>query len=613
MRYFLKINLKNSPVERKPLSHELLQKYLPVSKAHKTSQGIFLQTFRYESDDLGIIGANWDHPFFENDEYYLFIGGHVLNRLAEVNKSGKVVPSPEDVFKVIIREGDNHYHYLKGSYYILLFNKCKGTIIIYSSPMFLYPVFFTVKSDLLIFSNILEFILKELDTIEINKQGLVEFSLFDHPIGMNTIYKDVYSMTGGARIDLKENCFKETAVYDIAKWIHAKPGSRKETLPEINDTLNRVIENYTTNVKQFNISLTGGFDGRLNFAMIKPRDYKRLQAFSYGKSGSLQISIPTNISKKLGFKYTPVNLDAEFVERYAETGHEAILLTGGVTPFMRANYLYGYGKIKDFSRNCILGQCDMIRPLYNNPAGAIFNKYSHGLFYSNNFTDFLNDFAQLRENGFLNGDLFTDELAKTIYDNVRGRYIADYPQFNDNERFFLFLYKESIMKFWHTECHIVDLLVDDFISFADLDYLEVLASSEYFGLYKGIFATNQFRRRKAHDLYIDLMTINNNELNDIETDRLFKPKWLKYGLIGSLVAYYGKYLSKKRGKKLGNETFGGRSWSKTFYDRYQVEIARNSKLFNPNILVNKPYADDNHYRSDRHLSLKLWLERLGVN
>lgn len=606
--------MNGDAVEQNEWHHKKLEDYLPIKKNHPTTKSIFLQTFRYQTGDLGIIGANWDSPFYENDNYFIFIGGHVLNRLTEVERTGKIVPTAKEVFDIIAGEGDNHYQYLKGSYYILLFNKDKGHVIIYSSPMFLYPAYFTIKSGLMVFSNILEFVLKEINAIEINEQGLVEFALFDHPIGMNTVYKDVYSLVGGTRIDIKENHFKETVDYDIAKWIATKPKSRKEALPEINNVLNRVIGNYTANVKKFNISLTGGFDGRLNLSIIKPLDYPRLQAFSYGKTGSSQISVPQGISKQLGFAYKAVNLDDEFVDQYAELGYETIMLTGGLTPFMRANYLYGYGKIKDFSRSCMLGQCEMIRPLYTNPAGSIFNKYSRGIFYRNNYSDFLNNYNQLRDNGFLKSELFTDEMAEKIYQDIKKRYIINYSQFNENEKFYLFLFKESIMKYWHTECHVVDLLVDDFISFADLDYLEVLSSSEYFGLYKGIFATNQFKRRKAHDLYIDLMTINNNKLNNIRTDRLYKPKWLKYGYLGYLIVAWSKQRANRKKCKIGNDTFGGIAWSDTFYKKYKSELVRDSKFFDINHLKdNKPYADNNCYRFDRHISLKLWFDHLGIN
>ena len=138
----------------------------------------------------------------------------------------------------------------------------------------------------------------------------------------------------------------------------------------------------------------------------------------------------------------------------------------------------------------------MIRPLYTNPAGAIFNNFAHGIFYKNSFSEFYKEFNHLALNGFVSAGFFTKEIAEIIYENIQNRYISNYLSYNPDERYFLYLYKESMLKFWHTECHVVDLMVDDFISFSDLDFIEYLSSTQYFGLYKGIFASNQFKRRK---------------------------------------------------------------------------------------------------------------------
>ena len=151
------------------------------------------------------------------------------------------------------------------------------------------------------------------------------------------------------------------------------------------------------------------------------------------------------------------------------------------------------------------------------------------------------------------------------------------------------------------------------VSFADLDYIEALSSSEYFGLYKGIFARNQFRRRKAHDLYIDLMARNNDRFNDFMTDRLFKPKWLKYGFLGYGMAALGKMKASRRRRRIGNDTFDGKAWSDRFYKRFEPELTQTSSFFNvENMLYNRPYCDDNQYRRDRHSSLKIWLDHIGV-
>ena len=105
------------------------------------------------------------------------------------------------------------------------------------------------------------------------------------------------------------------------------------------------------------------------------------------------------------------------------------------------------------------------------------------------------------------------------------------------------------------------------------------------------------------------MTINNNQLNDILTDRFFKPKWLKYGYLGLIIAALGKKKVSKRKLQLGDDTFGGRDWSNGFYKCYP-QIKEKSRIITMN--DNNPYVDNNTHRYDRHVSLKLWLDYLGI-
>lgn len=613
MRYCLKISLDSRIIEKKALSTQYLDNYLSERKTFDELKDVFLDTFTYQTDSKGILEKNWDIPYYNDESYFLFIAGHVLYRLSESEKINKIVPTPKEVFDILLAKQDKIFDYFKGSYYILLFNRVTKKITIYSSPFYLYPVFFSVQNKTFLFSNIIEFIIKESNSIEIDRQGLVELSLFDHTIGSKTIYKNVYTITGGKRIDISDNSIEEKTVYDISKWIHRNPKKKKESLQKINYILKRTIKNYISNTNKFNISLTGGFDGRLNFSMIDPSEYNRLQAFSYGKDDSLQLKIPEKISKMLNFKYLPIRLDKDFEKEYADLGFKTIILSGGLTPFIRANYLYAYNIVKDFSRNCIIGQCDMIRPLYKNPAGVIFNEFSKSIFFDKDFKKFYKFFQNFADNKYLNTDFYTEDLAKNIFDEIVELYIEKFKEYSEKERYFLFLYKESMIKFWQTECHIVTLNVDDFISFSDLDYVEALSSSQYFGLYKGIFAKNQFQRRNAHDLYVDLMTINNNKLNMISTDRFFKPVWLKYGILGYLIAYFGKRKSAKYYRKVGNDTFDEVKWPKLFYNQYLPQITENNSLFNLGSFNLENASNEERYRYSRLVSLKLWFDYLRIN
>jgi len=589
-----------------------VQELLPVH-FNGNIKTVTWDTYCYRTDDKSIVEANWGRPFYYNNEYFVFICGHIFYRIKEADKQGKYIPTPEEVLKIIQINARNHFDILKGNYHIITYNLIKRSASILSSPLSLYPAWYIIQDGVLVVSNLLESLLREKKELSVDPHGLIEVTLFDHNLGSNTIYNGVSQLEGGHELIISDTRISNELVYDIKRWITKKPTKRSESLYIIKDILKRHISEYTNSVKKFNISLTGGFDGRLNFSFIEKPDYPRLQAFSYGVEGSLQLSIPHEISKKLNFKYKEVLLEDEFKQNYPRLGMDVIKLSGGITPFNRANYPYGYGKVNTFSRNCILGQCDMIRPLYTNPAGAIFNNFSHEIFYNENPAKFYDSCIYLSKSGFLDEKLFTPEIIWKIFQFIRDTYILPYSDLTNNERYFLFLMKESMLKFWQTECHIVDLFVNDFISFSDLDYIEALSGSQYFGLYKGIFASSQFQRRKGQDLYADLMYINNNDLNDIITDRFYKPKWIKRGLIGYMVIISGKWKANQRKRSIGNDTFADSEWSEIFYKEFEKDIHKNTTFFNlENLKKNNPYPDNNSFRYARHVSLKLWLMYIGM-
>lgn len=170
------------------------------------------------------------------------------------------------------------------------------------------------------------------------------------------------------------------------------------------------------------------------------------------------------------------------------------------------------------------------------------------------------------------------------------------------------------MKYWHTEFHVVNLFIDDYVSFADLDYLEAIFASEYAGIYKGLFADSQLKRKNPHDLYVDLMSLNNNKLNYFYNDRGFKPGWLKFGKLGWMICGVSKKLLRMRQK--GNDTFNPKKWARLFQQEYMEEIKMNSTVFNTKNIANHIASGitsgDMDYRFNRAISLKIWMQHLGI-
>lgn len=609
MRFFIKLDLTNQHVAASSPDHSIFDKILDV-KLEIAGSNYYYFSCRYHNPTPAISEAFFDHPLYENDRYIMVVSGSVYYRNGN-EIAGRCVPSSQELLENIVNLKDDHYRILKGNYYILLYEKQKASALIYSSPFYLTPAYVYKNNNILIFSNHLDFIIESIETPVLNNLALLEFTLFDHSLHNSTLIKDVYLIPGGYKVQFKCGDTPHfIMIYDIAQWLNRNLLSRKESLEKINYLLHDTMHRYVHSTPKFNLSITGGFDGRLNLAFINKENYKNMNAFSYGMPGSNQLSIPTHIANKLGFLYRPVYLDSNFDAEYAELGLSSIFLTSGVTGFNRAVYAYAYRIIGEYSKSCILGQCDMIRPLYNNPAGAIFNVFSIAILLHESFDEFYTHFNSLRSDSFINTDFFNKSAAQDIYNLVYTLYIQPYPELSNKERFYFFLYKESLMKYWHTECHLVNLFVDDFISFSDLDYVEVLHASPYCGLYKGLLADNQLHRRRAHDLYVELTAINHPILNNFFNDRYFKPKWLKYGIFGYTISGVCKMIAKIRQRVIGNETFNERGWPRLFYSRYHDLIVKENAAFN---LVNtnhcQPYTDNNEYRKERHLSIKIWMDK----
>lgn len=609
MRYFLSIDLNKTSVSGYSFSKTELAKHLKVEQQISPEKYIGLTVLTYLREKPGLIESNWQEPSYTNDAHFIFIGGSVLYRNA-YRKNDKPVPTAADVLEIITTKGDDHYKILKGNYYIVLLSKIDMKIKVYSSPMFMYPAFYSFQNNIFTFSNHIGSF-KDHISITLDKQGLVEMDLFDHCLHTRTIYNEIKNFPGGYRMEFTNEKISETLVYDLATWYTKTTKSKKYALPEINESLKTSINDWVTKAEKFNISFTGGFDGRLNFSFINKDKYPQLHAINYGLPGSLQIDVPKKIADSLGFICEPVYLSKEFEERFADLAMSTIDLTGGVTGFNRAVYTYAYDKIKDFSRSCILGQCDMIRPLYNNPAGVIFNQFSWPVFFETREV-FIKNVQEYKSKSIINTEYYTDEIINNIYNEIKDRYINKYPDLNSGLQFYFFLQKESLMKYWHTEFHIVNVYVDDYVSFADLDYLELLFKSKYAGIYKGLLAKSQWERKTPHDLYIDLMAINNDKLNYFYNDRFFKPGWLKHGRLGWVVAAVAKKIGKYKRSAVENDTFDMAKWSKPFYKKFNEKILKQGQHFNNVRIAEELKKEQNDsgssYRFNRMISQKIWIE-----
>ena len=601
MRFFVSFSLSNSNNHVSFTKPTWLKSVNPASTTIETS-GVRGSLHYYKQDKPGIVEMTWQNPLYEDDQHCVVVMGSPYYRVAYMERKGSYVPDIKDLFRIYSAGVDSFFTKVKGDFYFFVYNKKSRNLDVLCSPFNVYPAWYKVYKGSVYFSNCLESLIMLGDGWAYDTRGLLEFSMFDHCLGNRTIYRDIKLLEGGKILTWKNNTVGQRVIYDISKWYHDKPKSKSASLDELDYCLKRHINEYTQSIANFNCALTGGYDSRLNFSYIADSDYGRMQTYSYGKPGSLQIKVPYKVAGKLGHSHQGIILGDQFTQKYSKYATDAITMSDGVSPFVRAMYPYAFGILSRFSKHSIIGQCDMIRPLaVSQPAGAIYNDFSKSVFFDSR-SAFIKLAEDLVDNNYLRTQDFRRVEIEEIYESIERDHITPYRHLDRKTQFWFFLHKESMLKFWHTECHLTENFVDYFIPFKDLDFIEALTNSDYSGLYKGILEKSNLKRLGAHDLYVDLMTRNKNSLNNIETDRMYKPKWYKYLPAGYTMMWFAKQ-RQKRFLKLGNDTFEGQLWHDRFINRYKSQLYGKSSIVD---LGKQPYQTEQVYRRNRFISIQIW-------
>ena len=112
------------------------------------------------------------------------------------------------------------------------------------------------------------------------------------------------------------------------------------------------------------VSLTGGFDGRCNLALL---DHPKENFLCYSMDArSRQIKVPEKIAYKTGINYKPIILDENFVRNYA---HIFLILatyfSNGSAPISFANIYYAFNQLSSYSDVAVTGSfgSEILRPL----------------------------------------------------------------------------------------------------------------------------------------------------------------------------------------------------------------------------------------------------------
>lgn len=528
-----------------------------------------------------------------NQNYYnygychIFVFGDVFTNKVFANeaKENPKILSAKEIYHLYNKQQLSIVKFIKGSFVLLIYNEKSEDIYVISDRHNVLPVYIYKKSGLVIISSSVKAIIYTgLAHLNYDRVSLLQQLIFDYMLDDYTLFKEIKRIRPATIYYITENGEKQKTYFQIDTLYHEKLLPRKESLDLLAEQLFENVQLYTSDKKNILVSLTGGFDGRTNVAMIR-KDPEEFLCYSYGMSHSRQIKVPELITNKLNLNYRPIYCDSEFEKSYVTLGLKVTEFSNGTAPFTQAVMPYAYSKLNTFSDTILTGLfgSEVLRPLHN--LGIIINDYSERIFLSGNPEKELNDVIQeaISLSYFKNG-FFDKDSIEEFRDIFMKKYIEKFNSYDKIIRFFLFILDEGIRKYFTQEIQAERVYVTNRFPYFDQDFLDLIYQTTYAGMYNGFLGKSKYKRRKGQLLYAHIMKKYKPELLNIVLDRGYKPgDLIRPFPMNYLFIARGVYKTKRYYKEVGNDTFNTPVWAQS-YISFSKDSFDSSNIFTEKVL-----------------------------
>ncbi|MCX7871527.1 MAG: hypothetical protein N2485_08215, partial [bacterium] len=336
-----KTTIENSFQSNPSINNFLLELY--------SNEKIKNSLFNYKNEMFNLFGFGRqinDNIFDDNGNLYIIIG-EVFPRLdnnfftsyKKINAKGLC-----EIYKI---KGDKFIDFIKGNFQIIIIENYE--IKIFNSRYGVSPFYYYYDSQNFICSTAIYLFPNRIrKKLKFSPSNLLEYAIFNYPLGENTLFENVFNLLPGEILIYKNKKLLKRKYFDVTDLISNERISKNLAIEKGVELFNKVVNNLTLDKERLAVSLTGGFDGRAILSALKfPKD--NLLLYSFGIRGSLNIKIPIRISSELGYKFNPYYLENEYSKVYPDYAVNTCLLTDCLATVQRANYLYVFEDLSSFS------------------------------------------------------------------------------------------------------------------------------------------------------------------------------------------------------------------------------------------------------------------------
>ena len=564
----------------------------------------------YSDGDIHISGLGFifdKNDLYENDAWIIFVSGYVFFRNQSSNEAINV--PAHRILSAFTANGDGFLNQLKGNFVVVIYDKYSKRLLVAKDQLGLKYLYYKIEGEYFYISTNLNDYKKI--SHDFNCSAVLEKILFTYPVGSETYLENVFMLENGCFLFsdgkglIKRQYFDITEIFPDKPLKKFKPGAFLELFE------NSVLQKSGISSRT-NASLTGGFDGRANVAVLI-NNKNEFQAYSFGIKGGENTVVPLAVSKQLGINYHPVYLNAKYESNYTPCALKAVYFSDGISSFERANYIFAMADIASYSHVNITGLIggEIFAPVHLKT--DYFNELYYDVVYAGKEFDLQ---KELNKRGLLDcmdGRLIQNQsVVEKINDKIKFRQekIRQWRTIEWPWTYYLKdLFESGFPRFYGAQMHLERYYCHNLSPFFDLDVIEYLYSTDHLSIFKKAFIHSPFARMNNRKLQSLIIKNYCEELGEINVDRGYPPN---YNL--DFRKLFIPYIFYRRRQKLKGTLpdFDSPSWSSILYNHI-LDMNMKASGGIANIRVLEKYLSNytrGQYNKDINqlLSILLWLE-----
>ncbi len=177
---------------------------------------------------------------------------------------------------------------------------------------------------------------------ELDPQGLAEWFSCGCPLGNRTLFRGVSLLPpGSAWIFSADGKVNRQTYFNPSTWESQQPLSETEFCERLQETFPRVLKPYANGSLPVGMSLTGGLDGRMIMAWVRPNGGKMpCYTFNGPYRDCADVRIARKVATACGQPHQTISVGNEFLTEFPRLAEQTIYITDGAMDVTGAAELY---------------------------------------------------------------------------------------------------------------------------------------------------------------------------------------------------------------------------------------------------------------------------------